>query len=562
MLFEKNLRILEKENSFLLKGLTEFFCEKRAQIDTDQIQWGEDLFAKDVPYVRAEDGAYIRLCSQYSVCHELEIWLQQYDEILKDDSLIYIMGLGTGEAVRMISDRISDDGAVVIYEPNVELFFQLMERHDFTDIFSKPNVYLFLEEVNENGIVPLLTDYCSRHWILPSDIVVMYLPSYQKAYPGAKKRFDDYWLEWRYFRDTDHATTRFFLKDKVSAPLEKLYFYKNAILMEKVKKDWNQDTPVVIIGAGPSLRKNIKYLHRAKGHMLLVAVDRALVTLSKEGIIPDIIVDIDSLVAFSKGQEEYRDVPYMCSVSTGRESFDWNRGEKIIVPNGTWAYELMEKAGISNEPFSSFGSVAIVAFGIFVMLETKNIIFVGQDLAYSEDGNSHAEGLEAGSESEQIYMLSGYYGKSVASRHDWFMFWKWYQQNIPKLKDTRVINATEGGAHIPGTVQMSLREVVDKFGGFKLDKSFLHDEKYRVSKQEYEKMQEGQEEFRDEMDELCTWTKEDFDERKEEIFDMKIGALVNELICSLMEEEQGVVWNSFQRVLDLFRDNGWTREER
>lgn len=558
MVFEENLRALGKEDAFLLKDVTEFFCEKIARIDTEQVMWDEDLSGQDVPSVIAEDGTYVRLCSRYSVCHELEMWFRQYDETLKEDSLVYLMGFGTGDAVRMVLDRLSDDGAVIIYEPNTELFFQLMERHDFTDILARPNVYLFWDEINEDGIFSFLSGYCYKHWISsPDDIITMYLPSYQKAYPVAKSRFDGYLSDWVAFKDANTATTRFFMKEDVTAPLEKLYFYKDAVLMEKVKKDWDPDTPVVVIGAGPSLKKNMKYLHRAKGHMLLVAVDRTLATLSEEGIIPDIIVDVDSFVAYSKGQDAYRDVPYMGTVTTGRESFDWNTGVKIMCPDAGWASRLLEKAGLPIEPFKAFGSVAIVAFGVFVMLGTKNIILIGQDLAYSEEGDSHATGLEEGSEKQGLFMLPGYYGDPVVSRHDWFTFCDWYGQNIPKLENTQVINATEGGARIPGTVQMPFLEVLDRFGGFELDKSFLYDEKYRVSEQEYERILEGLEGLREEIRELYTWTKEDWDARKDELPDMTIGTLVQDVAYAVLQEEEGDAWSSFQRTLDLFRDNGW-----
>ena len=51
----------------------------------------------------------------------------------------------------------------------------------------------------------------------------------------------------------------------------------------------------------------------------------------------------------------------------------------------------------------------------------------------------------------------------VQSRYDWKIYLDWYEKSIPMLKDAVVINATEGGARIAGTVEMPLQAVAKKY---------------------------------------------------------------------------------------------------
>ena len=51
--------------------------------------------------------------------------------------------------------------------------------------------------------------------------------------------------------------------------------------------------PVVVVGLGPSLERNIEHLTRARGRALLVTSTHALTTFDRLGIVPDVVVAID-----------------------------------------------------------------------------------------------------------------------------------------------------------------------------------------------------------------------------------------------------------------------------
>lgn len=556
-LFERNLKAIGKIDAELVGQLTRTFAKDAQSMNRDQVRWGQDLLEKDIPYVLSEYGEYICLCSQYSAEHHINVWFQQFEECVKEDSLIYLMGLGTGDVIKKIMRSISEDGTLVVYEPSSELFFQLIEKYDFTDIFSDARFFLFLGGINEDKIIPTIKDYCLRKCIPADRIVVMHQPFYRKAYPMATERFDNYLLDWHHFSESDKVTNRFWMEDTIRSPLEKMYFYKDAIMVERMYECWDRNIPVVVVAGGPSLKKNVKLLREAKGHMLIVSVDRALSTLHEEGIVPDIIASMDSLDVYVNVGEEFRNVPFMCNTHTSRESFDWSSGRKIMVCDQPLIQKLKQKINMPELIYEVFGSVALMIVAVFAMLEAKYIILIGQDLAYSEDGYSHADGSKADIPEDAI-MLPGYYGGEVKSRPDWELFWKWYVREIPQMEHTKVINATEGGAGIPGAIQMSFREVLDNFNDGVWDASVLENEQFRITPQEYETMNAALEQYIDDVMELYDWSEKDFRENKKNLWNKEIYELIGELVYAMDEENE---WDSFQKVLKMMKKNGWSREK-
>ena len=54
-----------------------------------------------------------------------------------------------------------------------------------------------------------------------------------------------------------------------------------------------KDIPAIIVGAGPSLDKNINLIGRAQGHSIIISSDAALKPLLSQGVVPSIVVSLD-----------------------------------------------------------------------------------------------------------------------------------------------------------------------------------------------------------------------------------------------------------------------------
>jgi hypothetical protein len=124
--------------------------------------------------------------------------------------------------------------------------------------------------------------------------------------------------------------------------------------------------------------------------------------------------------------------------------------------------------GFGADAFVSMGmSCAHLAFGFAVHLGASPIVFVGQDLAYAEDGaKSHSSGtvydqLQITNHEKKI-AVEGYYGNTVYSRETWVEFKNWFENEILRCGIT-AINCTEGGSRIRHTTQMPLRDMIAKY---------------------------------------------------------------------------------------------------
>ena len=110
-------------------------------------------------------------------------------------------------------------------------------------------------------------------------------------------------------------------------------------------------------------------------------------------------------------------------------------------------------------------SCAHLAYELAEVLGHERVILIGQDLAYSKDGISHADdnlyihNQEKYKDSLKTAPAYGGIGE-VITTDTWNMFRKEFETGIAiKPENFEVYNATEGGARIAGTIEMPFSEL-------------------------------------------------------------------------------------------------------
>ncbi|ELR8456801.1 motility associated factor glycosyltransferase family protein, partial [Campylobacter coli] len=253
----------------------------------------------------------------------------------------------------------------------------------------------------------------------------------------------------------------------------------------------------IIVSTGPSLTKQLPLLKKYASKATIFCADSSYPILAKHGIKPD----------------------YVCMLERTEitaEFFNHDFGEfdngicfiikSIVHPNAinyltkktdnftivsTYAsfiqYLKLDYFGYFNMGFS----VAHMACYLSLHLNHKNIIFIGQDLAYAENGNSHPDDYQNSANYEsQTYehiLTEAYGGKEkIKTHHVWLMFKRNLEQDVQKIQkylDTKVYNCTEGGARIEGTIEKPFLWACENLLDKDLNKPFEKLEPLSLNKQ-------------------------------------------------------------------------------
>ncbi|ECP6333085.1 motility associated factor glycosyltransferase family protein, partial [Campylobacter jejuni] len=113
--------------------------------------------------------------------------------------------------------------------------------------------------------------------------------------------------------------------------------------------------------------------------------------------------------------------------------------------------------------------VSHFSYTLALALGFKNIIMIGQDLAFDEKGNSHSKGFSYGEKYEgganiDKFKIPAYAGKGEVLTH---IAWNDYRTKLEYLfacnnQKAKFYNATEGGARINFTEELSFKECCEK----------------------------------------------------------------------------------------------------
>lgn len=459
-IYNHNIEVLKNNMSILYANIEDELVE----YEYDDSVCSFDTARNGSVYMMYEqDGEVVRLNSNYNPEREAEQWAKQY-KFKEYSSNVVMYGLGTGVFAKALTERMGDKDHLVIYEPDMQVFVNILHRIDLTDVISNDKVVI----VAGKDIYKMLFTHLSTtiQWANLDYLCVTFHPGYDKFLPN---RYIDYCNEVSNVKmaiRSDGMTEENFGEDCAHNTIKNIKFIKGSSYFYELVDAFPEKTVGIMVAAGPSLDKNIKVLHELKDKAVIIAVDTALKSLNREGIVPDFCATVDPRKPINYFDDtNFENIPMFCRIDSNPEVLERHRGKKIWFHPTDFHALCCDYVGIPyNISISTGGSVATSSFILCGMLGLKTIVIIGQDLAYS-GGVTHAGGMIDAPESEEkkyVY-VKGNVEETVKTRPDWYMYLKWYERTMKSTSDDiRVINATEGGAYIEGMEIMTLREVADE----------------------------------------------------------------------------------------------------
>ncbi|ELP9219055.1 motility associated factor glycosyltransferase family protein [Campylobacter coli] len=253
----------------------------------------------------------------------------------------------------------------------------------------------------------------------------------------------------------------------------------------------------IIVSTGPSLIKQLPLLKKYANKATIFCADSSYPILAKHGIKPDYVCMLErteiTAEFFNNDFGEFdKDIIFICAGVVHPKAIEYLKGRNrkyLIIPRYLYFpiyIKLKYFDFLYNTP-----SVAHMSYFLSVLLNHKNIIFIGQDLAYAENGNSHPDDYQNSANYEsQMYehiLTTAYGGNGKVETHSiWLLFKNWFENEmIPNTRKMGITtyNCTEGGARIEGTIEKPFLWACENLLDKNLNKPFEKLEPLSLNKQ-------------------------------------------------------------------------------
>ena len=271
-------------------------------------------------------------------------------------------------------------------------------------------------------------------------------------------------------------------------------------LNELIKKRKKRGKYAILVATGPSLTKQLPLLKKYAKKATIFSADSSYSILYKNGIKPDYVLSLERILAtaelFNNDFGEFdKDIVFLLYTLTHPKTLaylDKNKRNTVITQRTLAFAKYLD--------FTEFGyivggmSVMNMAYQFAEMLGFKNIILIGQDLAYSDDGKSHPENYmykkEVDFKTQNLPKTKAYGGEGeVYTSGVWQLFREIFESYIlGNKKSVKTYNCTEGGARIEGSIEKPFKEVCEEFLAKQPDKKPLPSLKKPTKKQSSEDM--------------------------------------------------------------------------
>lgn len=226
--------------------------------------------------------------------------------------------------------------------------------------------------------------------------------------------------------------------------------------------------PAIVVGAGPSLDRNLPDIAAYRDRALIIAADTSLRPLLAAGIHPDLVVALDPTETNARHLTDLPPCPGTFLVAEGSldpEALPHFAGRTFffnVSDHHPWPW--LRSLGIARGRLRAWGSVLTTAFDLALTMGCDPIVFAGADLAFT-DGRPYARGTSyeedwyraetSGQSLEECWSAAlsawpdiyetGAFGNPVRTAPHLRAFRDWIAGEAGKATGRTIVNGTGGG---------------------------------------------------------------------------------------------------------------------
>ncbi|MFS30595.1 DUF115 domain-containing protein [Campylobacter jejuni] len=485
-LFNKNIEAL---SNILLK-------ESLKQIQSSKF---ELILGKDNLDINLKDnsgGGYNENLLYQDPIKELQTMLNTYNDKYLLYPVLYFYGFGNGVLFKALLQN-KNHQHIVVFEKDIEIIWIMFHILDFSSELQSARL-MILE--NDKLQAQDYTELCSskpffqfsRIYFL--ELMSHYYERFHEDILGLNKKLAENFKNSIVSHGNDSADTLqgieqfvYNLPQMITHPS-----YKELLSKRKGISD-----TAIIVSTGPSLTKQLPLLKKYANKATIFCADSSYPILAKHGIKPDYVLSLERIPLtsefFNNDFGEFdQDVLFVCISWVYPQTIKYLQKNNRAFILTSRPSSFIENINLCPYGYVGYGpSVAHMAYEFATHLNYKNIIFIGQDLAYAKDGFSHTKDYKNLDKHEGHFrrdkgkfqcLAYGGNGK-VESSEIWTMFRFSLQNTISKNIVSTTYNCTEGGARIEGTIEKPFLWACENLLDKDLNKPFEKLEPLSLNKQ-------------------------------------------------------------------------------
>ncbi|EAK4181618.1 motility associated factor glycosyltransferase family protein [Campylobacter jejuni] len=463
-----------------------------------------------------------KTCSRFNIDENLNIYdkthnVFMYENLEEEINFFYqsilekthrypfacIYGIGNALLIKNLSKHYKH---LFIFESEIELFILALSVIDLSEELCSGKIYLVDIEEERVDIQLLIlfdmkdiSEYLSLYEMFVNNVYYkkFYEDIWHKADELCEKNIKVVIRNLGSNSDLSFECYSHLLQN-IPSMLESIPFQR--ILSERKNKFEN----AIVVSAGPSLAKQLPLLKAYQDKAVIFCADGALSMLEKEGIVPDYVTNLDFTdlaMKFFQNKENKTSLNIL-SCATHPNLVHFLDNKSVVLRDDP----LYQRFNLNDFGYIGTGThVSHFSYTLALALGFKNIIMIGQDLAFDEKGNSHSQGFSygeqfSGEKTVPTLKTQAYAGKGEVLTH---ITWNDYRIKLEYLfacnsKEAKFYNATEGGARINFTEELSFKECCEKLltkekPQFELPKSLTKNRSDKLLVKFKEKIQKDQE---------------------------------------------------------------------
>ncbi|EFK9662478.1 motility associated factor glycosyltransferase family protein, partial [Campylobacter jejuni] len=453
-LFNKNIEALS--NILLKESLKEIKSSKFELIlGKDNL----DINLKDTS-IKNNGGGYNENLLYQDPIKELQTMLNTYNDKYLLYPVLYFYGFGNGILFKALLQN-KNHQHIVVFEKDIEIIWIMFHILDFSNELQNSRL-MVLE--NDKLQAQDYTELCSskpffqfsRIYFL--ELMSHYYERFHEDILGLNKKLAENFKNSIVSHGNDPL-------DALQGIEQFVYNLPQMIThpsyKELLSKRKNISDTAIIVSTGPSLTKQLPLLKKYASKATIFCADSSYPILAKHGIKPDYVCMLErtELTAefFNHDFGEFdKDIVFVCAGVVHPKAIEYLKGKTFIITQKVLAFPYY--INLKDFSYAAVGfSVAHTLSYLATYLSHKNIIFIGQDLAYAENGNSHPDDYQNSANYEsQMYehiLTEAYGGKKEIKTHEVWIFFKQILEAMIIKYHITTYNCTEGGARIEGTIE-------------------------------------------------------------------------------------------------------------